>query len=104
VKKEIASIKVEIIPLAERDIDQAAEYYRAQRIGLNIEFLAEIDVDVGAIAANPTSFEQVRPGIRRYIVNRIPYQVFYRLPDFATVRITIVRHHARRPSYGMWRK
>ena len=54
--------------------------------------------------ANPVAFEQVRPGIRRYLLDRFPYGIYYRMPDENAIRIIAVRHHSRRPGYGMRRK
>jgi plasmid stabilization system protein ParE len=97
-------MNLEIIPQAQQDIAEAAKYYQNQRLGLDEEFLAEIDAAVAQVVANPASFEQVRPGIRRYLVDRFPYCIYYRMPDENTVRIIVVRHHSRRPGYGMRRR
>jgi toxin ParE1/3/4 len=97
-------MNLEIIPAAQHDIAEAAKYYNHHRPGLGDEFLAEIDKAVAAVAADPVAFEQVRPGIRRYLVRRFPYGIYYRMPDENTVRIVVVRHHSRRPGYGMRRK
>ena len=96
-------MKLEIIPQAQSDIADAAKYYKAQRAGLEGEFLTEIDKAIADIAADPFRFEQVRSGIRRYLLDRFPYGIYYRLPGNDTVRIVIVRHHSRRPGYGMRR-
>jgi plasmid stabilization system protein ParE len=96
-------MNLEIIPAAQRDISKAAHYYRTQQPGLEHEFLAEIQTTVATIVDNPSLFEQIRPGIRRCLVNRFPYSVNYRLPDAETVRIILVRHHSRRPGFGMRR-
>jgi plasmid stabilization system protein ParE len=53
---------------------------------------------------DPLQFEQVRPGIRRFLLEHFPYGIYYRLPDAGTVRISVVKHHSRRPGYGMRRK
>jgi plasmid stabilization system protein ParE len=97
-------VKIEIIPIAQQEIAKAAEYYRNQRSGLDAEFLEEIDAAVAWIARNPLMFEQVRPGIRRCLVERFLYALYYRTPDPNTVRIIVVKHHARRPGLGMRRK
>jgi plasmid stabilization system protein ParE len=96
-------MKLEIIPAAEREIDKAAKYYRAQQPGLEHEFLAEIEKAVATIVENPLLFEQIKRGIRRCLVDRFPYAVCY-LPDADTVRITLVRHHSRHPGVGIRRK
>lgn len=97
-------MNLEIIPQAQQDILEVARHYKQQRPGLDEEFLEEIDDAVAEVVANPATFEQVRPGIRRYLVRRFPYGIYYRMPDENTVRIIVVRHHARRPGYGMRRK
>jgi plasmid stabilization system protein ParE len=96
-------MNLDIIPLAKQDIAEAAKYYKGQRPGLDEEFLAEIDAAVAKVVANPLMFDQVRPGIRRYLVERFPYGIYYRMPADDTVRIIIVRHHSRRPGFGMRR-
>ncbi len=58
-------MKLEIIPQAQRDIADAAQYYRERCAGLDTEFLAEVDAAVAMVAGDPLLFEQVRPGIRR---------------------------------------
>ena len=96
-------MNLEIAPLARRDISNAARYYRAARIELGDEFLEELDQTVAKISANPLRFEQVRPGIRRCIMHHFPYGIYYRLPAANTVRIIVVRHHGRRPGFGLGR-
>ena len=90
--------------LARKEVIEATEYYAGARPELADEFLAELAAAIEAIVANPVAFEQVRPGVRRYLLDRFPYGVYYRMPDENTVRIIVVRHHSRRPGYGMRRK
>jgi plasmid stabilization system protein ParE len=95
---------LEIIPQAQHDIAEAARYYQQRRAGLDAEFLSKVDEVVATIARDPLRFEQIRPGIRRCFLERFPYGIYYRLPDAVTLRIIIVRHHRRRPGFGMRRK
>ena len=97
-------MNVEIIPLAQEDIADAARYYQLQRSGLETEFLAKVDAAISTVASTPLRFEQIRPGIRRCLLERFPYGIYYRLPDADTVRIIVVRHHSRHPNLGMRRK
>ena len=85
-------MNLEIIPRAQQDIAKAATYYQERRAGLELDFLSKVDAAVATIAMDPLRFEQIRPGI------------YYRLPDADTVRVIIVRHHSRRPGFGMRRK
>ena len=97
-------MNVEIIPQAKADVAEAAKYYRDRRSGLDDEFLAEFDAAVATIASDPMRFEQVRAGIRRCFLDRFPYGIYFRMPEAGTVRIIVVRHHSRRPGFGIRRK
>lgn len=97
-------MNLEIIPQAQKDIAEAAKYYQERRAGLELDFLSKVDAAVSTIARDPLRFEQVRPGIRRCFLERFPYGIYYRVPDADTVRVIIVRHHSRRPGFGMRRK
>jgi plasmid stabilization system protein ParE len=68
-------MNLETIPLAQRDIQDAAKYYRAQREGLDQELLAEVDAVADAIRQGPLRFEEVRPGVRRCLLDRFPYEI-----------------------------
>jgi toxin ParE1/3/4 len=97
-------MNLEIIPQAQRDIADAAKFYQRESAELSADFLDEVDRAVAAIVARPTTFEQVRRGLRRYLVERFPYGIYYRMPDEHTIRIILVRHHSRHPGYGTRRK
>jgi plasmid stabilization system protein ParE len=90
--------------LARNEVLEATRFYAGKRTELGAEFLAEIDAAEARIVANPLQFEQVRPGIRRCLLDRFPYGIYFRLPNANTVRIIVVRHHRRRPGLGMRRK
>lgn len=97
-------MNLEILPLAQRDIDEAANYYLEQRAGLDDEFLAEVDAAFKMIVTRPRQFEQVRPGMHRCLLERFPYGIYYRITDSRPVQIIVVKHHSRRPGYGLRRK
>ncbi len=63
--------------LAREEIIEATEYYAGVRPELGDEFLAELRAATDSILANPLMFEQVRPGIRRYLLDRFPYGIYY---------------------------
>jgi toxin ParE1/3/4 len=96
-------MKLEILPLAKQDIAKAAAYYRKQRDRLDEQFMAEVRAAETAIVSSPLQFEEVRPQIRRYLLDRFPYGIYYRLLDADTIQIVVVKHHSRRPGLGMRR-
>jgi len=82
---------------AEHDIRSAVEWYEAQRAGLGIEFLAALRERLEAVRAHPESSPILYRGIRRAVVSRFPYLIFYIVrPD--RVAVLAVLHHARNPA------
>jgi toxin ParE1/3/4 len=90
--------------LARKEIIEATEHYGRVRPALGAEFLAELNAAVDMIAANPLLFEQVRPGVHPCLMDRFPDGIYYRMPFSDTVRSIVVRHHSRKPGFGMRRR
>lgn len=93
-------IRVEIDAAALAEAVEAQEFYAAQRPGLGDEFAAELDKAVARIAAYPTVWPPFSARTRRYLMDRFPYSVVYRL-NADTARVIAVFHQHRRPDY--WR-
>jgi plasmid stabilization system protein ParE len=89
--------RVRVRPLAEADVAEAAAWYDAQESGVGPQFVAAIEVLLAQIAEFPASFPVVHRGLRRALVRRFPYAVYYRLQaDLAEViACTHVRRHRR---------
>ena len=66
-----------ITPDAQADILAAARFYEAERAGLGFLFLDEIDHVSSLIQATPLLFTLVDDPIRRVLLRRFPYGVFY---------------------------
>jgi toxin ParE1/3/4 len=84
--------------LARREMNEAADYYEAAMNGLGKQFLDEISYAVQFIRKHPKACPQVDERIRRMVLDRFPYSLFYSvLPD--KIWILAVAHQKRRPSY-----
>ena len=84
-------------PRAERDIQSAYEWYESQRAGLGNEFLTGLRERLEAVRGHPESSPVIYRGIRRAVVSRFPYLIFYvARPERVTV--LAVLHHARNPA------
>jgi plasmid stabilization system protein ParE len=95
---------VRYLELAKREVIETTKYYAELREGLGTEFRKELSEAVALIAESPAQFEEVRPGMRRVLLKRFPYGVYYRILDADRVEIVVVKHHSRRPGFGMRRK
>lgn len=69
--------------------------YDAVRPGLGEEFLAELERVYEHIGAHPNLYQEVLPGIRRGILRRFPYHVYYVPAGPDIVHVIAVVHHAR---------
>ena len=64
---------------AEVDITDAAIWYQSQQPGLGHEFLADIESAIASAAENPFRYRRLRhkPEVRRILIERFPYRVFF---------------------------
>ena len=71
-----------------------AAWYESQRAGLSIEFIHALDRVFDDIAARPTAYRVVRGSVRRALLCRFPYGVFFVETDDSVIILAVV--HARR--------
>ena len=64
-------------PEAEADVRDAYQWYEAQDAGLGEEFLRAVDARLAAIQRNPFSYAAVHRDVRRGMLRRFPYGIFY---------------------------
>jgi plasmid stabilization system protein ParE len=58
---------------------------------------------VAQVAANPRRFHPVSETLRRANFSKFPYHLLYRISN-DDVRVLVLRHHRRDPSYGTERQ
>jgi plasmid stabilization system protein ParE len=95
---------LEYHPLTVSDLNNAISYYNQQRAGLGEEFRSEIHAAIETIRTNPFRFSVVERDIRRCFVRRFPYGILFRIINDEKVRVLIIRHHRRRPGFGLRRQ
>ena len=91
-------MKIEFLPEAKIEIDDAVSFYNLQVTGLGDIFKDVIKSTVKRIASFPTAWTEVQPNIRRCIMHKFPYSVLYTV-EKEFVLIVAVAHHHRKPSY-----
>jgi len=69
--------RVILRPRAETDIIEARNWYEERRPNLGLEFLDAVQRVLGAMAQHPTQYPAVYRDVRRALVYRFPYGVFY---------------------------
>jgi plasmid stabilization system protein ParE len=84
-------------PEAESDIDEAKRWYRRQRKRLAAEFVEEVGKVLVQLQRMPKMHGMSYKDVRRALVVRFPYSVFYRVVR-RQVRILAVMHQRRDPA------
>ncbi len=74
----------------------AHDWYEAQSVGLGEEFLAAVDLQLKRLEQAPLLYAEIIPGVRRALLPRFPYGVFYAVRK-DLVHILAVIHNARNP-------
>src|SRR5207302_8271519 len=64
-------------PEAESDLSNTYLWYEEIRPGLGTEFLRSVDASLLAAQRYPFSFPRVHKQIRRALLRRFPYELFY---------------------------
>ena len=84
-------------PGAESDIEEGYGWYEERQPGLGSRFIEELDTALQRLAANPASYQEVLPDIRRAITHTFPYLVFFTF-DATAVHILAVVPAAQDPN------
>jgi plasmid stabilization system protein ParE len=87
-------------PAAETELVEAVRFYEERVPSLGSDFLDRIDTAIGSIKSDPERHRILEGDIRRYLLSRFPFAIYYRvLPDH--LRVLAIKHHSRHPDY--WR-
>jgi plasmid stabilization system protein ParE len=92
--------EVRFHPAAADEVEDAYLFYREHDPGASRRFTAEIARALNAIAEAPGRWPTGPRSTRRFVLERYPFTVFYRLRD-GVVTIIAVAHQKKRPGY--WR-
>ena len=82
---------------AGRDIAEARRWYDAKRAGLGREFRQAVRVVASLLKEHPDSFPRVHGEIRRALVTRFPYAIYYQRLDADALEVIACLHTRRRP-------
>lgn len=68
-------------PEVTEDIQEAYDWYEDQTAGLGEQFVHAVDDCLEEIQENPGAFQIVFQSVRRALVRRFPYAIFYHVGD-----------------------
>jgi toxin ParE1/3/4 len=68
-----------ILSEAELDIDDAFIWYEMNQIGLGKKFYASLDKSIQFISQRPLSCPEIYKGLRRFVIKKFPYGIYFRM-------------------------
>jgi plasmid stabilization system protein ParE len=88
--------KVVIRPSAAADIESAFAWYEAQEPGLGSQFREQLRLCFALVARQPSLYQIVHKDVRRMLLKRFPYGVYFKEFPEAIV-IVACMHSSRNP-------
>ena len=77
--------------LAERDVQDARDWYESKQVGLGVKFTRRLSDTVAVIGKMPELFGVIGPGVRAATIRRFPHIIYYSVyPD--RVEVLAVLH------------
>lgn len=88
--------KIELSDEAEQDFDNSYQYYEEKSEQTADNFYRSIDESLEKISQNPHGYQEVHEDVRRFVVKRFPFSIYYRIKDIV-VRVIAIFHTRRNP-------
>src|SRR5260221_14686603 len=83
---------------AELEYTEAIHYYLAIDSRIADGFISEIEHGISAICRNPLTWRVIESDVRRYLVHRFPFGIYYTYENNA-ITIWAIMHLSREPDY-----
>ncbi len=91
---------IRFTPDADAELAEARQWYARQREDLDIEFMECIDDALSRVVRDPDLYPIVYRNLRRAVVRRFPFAVFYEITT-DEIQVIAVFHSRRDPE--MWK-
>jgi len=84
-------------PRADLDVAAAYQWYESERAGLGLQFLDQLSTAYDRIVADPLRYRDLEAGIRRALLRRFPYAVYFAVESDVVVVLAVL-HVSRDPA------
>jgi len=95
------TLPVSFRPLAQDDVESAISWYGEERPALALAFAESLDAVIARICETPLQFPAVRGEVRRALLGRFPYGIFFTVAA-NEIHVLAVVHLHRHPD--TWKK
>ena len=89
---------IEISEYAHSEIDDAREFYNLQKDGLGDDFKYDVFLAITNIATFPNLYPNINTNVKRCLLHRFPYSIFYAIREQSVVILSVAHQH-RKPRY-----
>jgi len=87
---------IELSKESETDFDDSFNYYAKQSKTIANNFYQDVNTGLGIIAENPNAFQKVYKNVRRYVMSKFPFVIYYQIENFV-VQVIAIFHTSRNP-------
>jgi plasmid stabilization system protein ParE len=94
-------MKAQLHEEAEREIQQAFEYFESRQPGLGIDFVQRVDDAIAKVCENPDRWPRLGSSVRRCQTDRFKYGIIYHVLG-NEIEVLAVMDLRRKPGY--WRQ
>ena len=93
---KVKQYSLEISEEAEKDFDNSYEYYFNDSPEIADAFFQRINISLEIIRRSPLAFQKIHKSLRRVIVKKFPFVIYYQVVGH-TIRIIAIFHTSRNP-------
>ena len=91
-------MRVSFHPRANEEVEEAQAWYEDRSLLAAAGFLQELSAAVRRIGETPNRYPLASHGTRRVVLERFPFNIFYRV-SASEVVVVALAHQKRRPGY-----
>ena len=91
-------MKVIIVRIAQKEFNDAREFYEMEQAGMGRRFEDEIRLSILRIRQLPSAWPIERSKVRRYLVHKFPYKILYSVQKEEIIILAFAHQH-RSPEY-----
>ena len=88
--------KIELSDEAESDFDKSYEYYSYKNEKVANDFFKNVNNSLEEIAKNPSTYPKVINEVRKYVIKKFPFIIYYKIEQLI-IKIIAIFHANRNP-------